>query len=46
MGRKFGSGKFELTINLKQKDGEINKNIKIEPPENGFYQIKFERAKK
>ena len=45
MGRKFGSGKFELTINLKQKDGEIIKNIKIEPPENGFYQIKLERAK-
>ena len=46
MGRKFGFGEFELKITLNRKDGEINKKNIIEPAENGFILIKFEREEK
>ena len=48
-GRKFGSGNFIKKIYLdkfNKKNGEINKNVIVEPPENGYIKIKFERNKK
>ena len=43
-GRKFGYGKFELEIILKQEEGIKNtKETKIESIGNGFYLIKLER---
>ena len=48
-GRKFGSGNFIKKIYLdkfNKKNGEINKNVIVEPPENGYIKIKFERTKK
>ena len=47
MGKKFGSGDFELKILLKNKDGDITNKIILEPPKNdGFYRIKIERENK
>ena len=47
MGKKFGSGDFELKIFLKNKDGDITNKIILEPPKNdGFYRIKIERENK
>ena len=43
MGRKFGSGDFELKITLKGKDGNISDKVEVEKPINGFYLIKIER---
>ena len=48
-GRKFGSGNFIKKIYLdkfNKKNGEINKNVIVEPPENGYIKRKFERNKK
>ena len=47
LGKKFGSGDFELKILLKNKDGDITNKIILEPPKNdGFYRIKIERENK
>ena len=46
LGKKFGSGDFELKILLKGNDGDITNNIILEPQINGFYRIKIEREKK
>jgi hypothetical protein len=43
LGKKFGSGEFELKIFLKKKDGEINKEATIETIDNGFRLIKLKR---
>lgn len=45
MGRKFGSGEFELKITLKGKNGYIKKIGEIKDPIDGFYEIRFERIK-
>ena len=46
MGKKFGSGNFELKIILKGKEGEINPKYKVLAPNNGFYLILIEKLKK
>ena len=43
LGKKFGSGEFELKIFLKKKDGEITKDVSIENVDNGFRLIKLKR---
>ena len=46
-GRKFGYGKFDLEIILKQEEENIKtKEIKITSMGNGFYLIKLERINK
>ena len=46
MGRNFGSGTFNLKIVLDGVNGDITKENKIEPVENGFYRILFKRERK
>ena len=46
LGKKFGSGDFELKILLKGSDGDVTNNITLEPPIDGFYRIRIEREKK
>ena len=46
LGKKFGSGDFELKIVLKNSDADITNNITLEPPIDGFYRIRIEREKK
>ena len=45
MGRKFGSGDFELKIILKGKNGNIKKVGEIKDTFDRFYEIRFERLK-
>ena len=43
LGKKFGSGEFELKIYLRNKDGDITKDYTKENIDNGFCLIKLKR---
>ena len=47
MGRKFGSGEFEVKINLHNKENiDDEESIKINQLGNGFYLLKIKKTNK
>ena len=47
MGRKFGSGEFEVKINLHDKENiDDEESIKINQLGNGFYLLKIKKTNK